>query len=643
MRSQTITICIFIMSLASILLLPTVALSFPPNKIDDLFFKKETSSEIVQVVCSDKVDWNSIMLHNPDRIVVDMYGCVFPSVHKTTEVGGAIVSRVRISQNTKRTVRVVLDIKKLSPYHISYLNTRGETTQVLAINLSMPSPPKAPAGKAPSAHAPSPPALKEKAIQTGPKAAVQPKPAFGQKEQPAEKIIVLGEAENIEEQTSPPSAPTKPPALNCRGFIMLKGAQDTRHESPTENEKVFRNRVRLEGKWNPLSRIHSGNLFLLASVDSDYLWFGPENKTRDYDLYLYEGYISWSPGPFYLTLGKQIVRWGKTDQISPVDNLNPQDLRQLIVPDYEDRKIPVLMARMGLHSDSIGVEGVYVPFFEPARIDYFGTDWAVFRHIKADAQRSSLDPATKTYIDTRFVDEDPPSNAFKNGEWGIRLSRTIGNVDLALSYLYAWEHLPFFSSFPIKNFRVAESASFDNMLRALADANPMDEPLEVVYKRSGIGGLEFETTAGPLGLRGEAAYFDNQSFLTNTFTSLRSPVFHYVLGADYSGSNDLYINVQLSHQVILDYDSSILYFKRHNVSLLGELKKGIWENYLEASLKYSLALSEHSYYLCPSIIFKYISNLDVAFGYNLFQGDSDTFFGYYDDNDQVYLTLKYHF
>lgn len=45
-------------------------------------------------------------------------------------------------------------------------------------------------------------------------------------------------------------------------------------------------------------------------------------------------------GPFRFRIGKQIIRWGKTDEISPVDNVNSQDLRLFIIPTYEDRKIP---------------------------------------------------------------------------------------------------------------------------------------------------------------------------------------------------------------------------------------------------------------------------------------------------------------
>ena len=75
---------------------------------------------------------------------------------------------------------------------------------------------------------------------------------------------------------------------------------------------------------------------VLASIDSEYLWFGPYNDEEDYDLDLFEGYIFWSTNSIDLTVGKQIIRWGKTDQINPADNVNPHDLRKFIVPDYEN-------------------------------------------------------------------------------------------------------------------------------------------------------------------------------------------------------------------------------------------------------------------------------------------------------------------
>lgn len=412
--------------------------------------------------------------------------------------------------------------------------------------------------------------------------------------------------------------------LSIRGFIQTKGAVDTNNDAANEHDYTFYNNARIEGKWT----FEGSRNYIFASIDSEYLWFGPHNNEEDYDLDLFEGYFYWSNkrivrprfrttpiqygikryfswlrGPVDIRVGRQIVRWGKTDQISPVDNLNPQDLREFITHDLEDRKIPNWMVRARLFSDFFTVEGIYLPFFESSRIDYFGTDWAIFRHMNRIG-----------------VHEEEPDRKFKNGEGGVRVTKTISGWDLGLSYLYAWEDLPYFETFPTGGGDV-----------------------QITYKRSNIFGFEFETTAGEIGLRGEAAYFDSQSFLTENLTSVSKPVFHYVIGVDYSSANGWYVNVQFSEQTIREYQRDILYFRKSNTALNGEVSKEFSRGHFKALLRYNYGLSDKSYYLNPKIICTYFTDLDIILGVNVFGGDTETLLGFYDANDQLYLDLKYHF
>lgn len=431
-------------------------------------------------------------------------------------------------------------------------------------------------------------------------------------------------------------------AFSLGGFIQATGAFDTEKNKKNEQTQTSRNKIRLEGKWRiPELDEKRDSLYTFASIESDYLWFGPHHHEKDYDLDLFEGYLHWSQGPCEFRLGKQIVRWGKTDQISPVDNINSQDLREFIVPDLEDRKIPNWMARIQIFSDFFTLEGVYIPFFEPSRMDYFGTDWAVYQHLKQDIHDSSLPSPLKNYVKGLSVHEDEPAKTFENGEWGARVSSTINNWDITLSYLYAWEDLPHYQNFPIKNFNVDGSLSFQDLLNALGGAAMTEEDIDVTYKRSNIYGFEFETTAGKIGLRGEAAYFEKQSFLTNSLTSIETPVFFYVLGGDYLGVNDWYVNVQFAHQIISDHADDIIYFRRNNTSLNGEISKEFWRGNLEAVLRYNYGLSDNGYYLYPRITLKYVHNLEITLGANLFGGDNDTLMGRHNANDQVFVSFKY--
>ncbi|MGP8331884.1 MAG: DUF1302 family protein [Methanosarcinaceae archaeon] len=434
------------------------------------------------------------------------------------------------------------------------------------------------------------------------------------------------------EETEPEGRIAEQRLFDFGGFIQATGALDMEDDKAGEHTRMVRNTMRLEGKWNSvqettrLSHDSGSNFHSLASVELDYLWFGHNRSSEDCDIRLFEGYfywsnkrvrpkfrstpiqygirryLSWLNGPVDISVGRQIVRWGKTDQISPVDNLNPQDLREFIIPDFEDRKIPNWMVRGRLFSDFLTLEGVYVPFFEPSRIDYFGTDWAIFQHMNRIG-----------------VHEEEPARNFKNGEGGIRVTKSVAGWDLGGSYLYAWEDLPYFKSFPIDGGDV-----------------------QVTYKRSNIFGFEFETTVREIGLRGEAAYFDQQSFLTENFTSLTKPVLHYVIGADYLSSDGWYINLQFSEQRIYAYQEDILFFRKSNTAVSGEVSKEFRRGHFKALLRYNYGLSDKSYYLNPKIICTYFTDLDMTLGVNIFGGDSDTLLGLHDKDDQIFLSIKYH-
>ena len=427
--------------------------------------------------------------------------------------------------------------------------------------------------------------------------------------------------------------------LDFSGFVTARGGVDINDDLPHEQKNSFRNIVRLEGNWQPTGT----PTHVLASVDSDFLWFGSDPHQEEYDLDLFEGYLSSAKGPLDVTFGKQIIRWGKSDGISPVDTLNGEDLRDFIVRDYDDRKLPNWMIKARYQPRYFTLEGVYTPLFRSSRFDYFGTDWAIFQHLKSDVSSAELPAPLKSYIDNLSVNETKPDDRLENGEWGARVSKTVADWDIGVSYLYAWEKLPFFESFPIKNISINDFTSIEDLLLALKNARFTDEAIETTFKRYHQAGLEFETTAGVFGVRGELAYYDQQSFLTDSLTSVQRPVYHYVIGADYVGEQNWYVNLQFSHQILSSYDPGILYFKRDNTMLTGEFELKFWEGNLIMELLGSYMISDNSYYFSPSLIFKYFTGMDIQFKTQWFGGKPDSIFGRYDTNDELFLLVKYYF
>ena len=57
--------------------------------------------------------------------------------------------------------------------------------------------------------------------------------------------------------------------------------------------------------------------------------------------------LALSLGDFELTLGRQIVAWGEGDMLSPLDVVNPRDMREPGQSDLADIRLPVLATRIG--------------------------------------------------------------------------------------------------------------------------------------------------------------------------------------------------------------------------------------------------------------------------------------------------------
>lgn len=419
--------------------------------------------------------------------------------------------------------------------------------------------------------------------------------------------------------------------LSFSGQIRVRASVQAQNNDGIENNTSIRNRVLLKGKYK--------NKLTLSAL-SDYLYFGSENQNDDYDIDIYEAKWEHLEKNYELSLGKQIIRWGKADQISPVDTLNPEDLREFIIPIYEERKMPVWMADAKLFAGPFTLEGVVIPFFEKSKLDYFDTNWSVFGHLKKEIQNSQVPSELKNYAQQLDVHETVPDN---ETEWALRLSTTIKELDIGFTYHRAIEDIPFFKNFPVKNIQTNGSFSGDQLMSTLANAQYTDETIEVEYKLTNIVGIEFETIYGGWGIRGEAVWQDNESFLTDDLTSARYPTLTAIIGADYTVANDTYINLQFAHRHISGYDESILYFDQNTYSLIGEIHSEMISDWFETGLIFTRNLNNNEMYLNPYFKYTYITNFECTAGAIFFSGDSYTWLGRFKDYDHFYFDLSYKF
>lgn len=256
-------------------------------------------------------------------------------------------------------------------------------------------------------------------------------------------------------------------------------------------------------------------------------------------------------GNFTLTAGKMKVVWGKGDKLHVIDNFNADDLSDFIIPDYLDRRISTPMIRgvyaVPLNSRSLSnvmVEGVYTPImpvdrfassglWKPSKV--IGLESAVrgtatnqlaklteakdeamakttlaalaYQQSKTaetaaayQAAKENLTNAETAYLlalnnSSSLADSVyPDTNTFKYGQGGLRVTGSIGQVDLGVSYYYGHYKQPSVNIAKMETY-VSEYLKFGS-----------SDELFLAYDRKQTFGLEFSTILWKFNLRGEAAY-----------------------------------------------------------------------------------------------------------------------------------------
>ena len=105
-----------------------------------------------------------------------------------------------------------------------------------------------------------------------------------------------------------------------------------------------------------MTRKEGGLRVVLAGhgeVDLAYLEEGDDVDAATQEVYGWQllgrdMFAAWSAGSVDLTFGRQIVTWGEGDMFSPLDVVNPRDMREPGLADLDDIRMPVLASRVGL-------------------------------------------------------------------------------------------------------------------------------------------------------------------------------------------------------------------------------------------------------------------------------------------------------
>ena len=173
-----------------------------------------------------------------------------------------------------------------------------------------------------------------------------------------------------------------------------------------------------------------------------------------------------SRGPLTLQIGKQNVRWGKTDILTPTDRFAPRDMLSVFDTDY----LGVTAARFtaGLQANTLDI--VWVPVFTPSRLPLLDHRWAV---MPPEARGVTIRDAGARYP--------------RGSQAGARWNHVGEGYEFSLSAYRGFNTLPRFDA-------------QINFLRSSVD-------ITRVYPRIWTAGADAAMSLSMLTLKAEAAYF----------------------------------------------------------------------------------------------------------------------------------------
>ncbi len=344
-------------------------------------------------------------------------------------------------------------------------------------------------------------------------------------------------------------------------------------------------------------------------------------KIDNYGVDLKELYVDIFLSNMDFRIGRQIIRWGIVEGWRILDEINPLDFTEHILRDVSDRYIPLWMVKGDYYLGPVTIEGLWVPDVKGHKPAPLRSEWSQFQ----------------TLPDLKKV----PRN-FKNSEGGLRVSGMVKGYEFAVAYFNQWDDFPAafrsVSGLGLGDFGISPEVTFFP-----------------VYRRLQSYGVGLAKSLGKIVLEGEFAYVDGKYWGTCTectssdikFGETQRDYIKHVIGI----KTVLYgtdISMNFSQDIILNHSKDIQQGRHEDAASLFARKEIRYGTMVPQLLAISL-LNRQEYLFRPKLEYRYTDKVTFLFGVDIFSGDPGpdpgrlNFFGYFDDDDRVYMEVKYSF
>ena len=300
-----------------------------------------------------------------------------------------------------------------------------------------------------------------------------------------------------------------------------------------------------------------------------------------------EMYVETRQGDLDFRVGRQIIAWGRTDRLNPTDNLTPRDAR-LMAADIDEDRFGSLAAKASWNltaNDSLTL--VLLPEFQ----------------------------ANKSY--SKYTEVIPTAN----NQWAIKYDQSGKAIDWSVSYYDGYDLSP-----------------------DLSASNVYE------HYRTKVLGMDIATTIGSNRFALESAYTQTQD-MNGTNEYIKNPFLYTVIGVEHDFGNNTSGIVQIFNRHVYNYTTPTADGLYHAIfsSQLDRNQDGIsiriakkWLNEtLETELAGSTLLERNGYSLRPRVTYLWSDSIKLLAGYEYYEGNSNTYYGYLKKNNTLFMELRY--
>ena len=302
-----------------------------------------------------------------------------------------------------------------------------------------------------------------------------------------------------------------------------------------------------------------------------------------------------------VTLGRQVVIWGRSDLFRVTDVLNPLDNRLPGMTDIEDLRLPVAMARLDVYAGQWNASMIAVPERRFDKGPVPGSDFF--------PGQSSAPP------------QDDPDNAFGSPEVAVALTGTFPSWDISFYAANVFDDRP----------HVVETGTGPRLRRNRmwmvgSAGNYVSGNWLLKVEVAGFAGLRFTNAAG------------------RKFSRLAA-----LIGLEYSGLAETAIAFEAVNRHIFDYDSRLAAMpddrRRNEPATALRISRSMRNDTIEVSfLALNLGLTgENGAIQRLQAVYNLTDSVDLTAGLVLYKSGDQAPFREIGDNDRLFFALDYYF